>query len=271
MQILAVPLARQRATAKNLFVFVVRASLAEKETGSPARVSFMQRMVNRASDFWISLGRTDVKSMFDWRRRTFALGERIMDSISYEEWELKNIDQQLGGSMREALKAFKEQRETKPLQVEFAPQISSDTETTKSVTYLVKKSAPYHKRMLIYNLIGVVVTSPLFIIPAIPNIPTYYLMWRAWSHWRAGNVSQELKTLLNNDLVEAVPNGALGDLFASEHPFETRGDWELYLTKERIDSLVAYFELSSQVNIDLCRAYDQIVAQMKKDEPKKGE
>ncbi|KAI3620341.1 hypothetical protein CBS9595_002308 [Malassezia furfur] len=271
MQILAVPLAHQRATAKNLFVFVVRASLAEKETGKPARVSFMQRMVNRASDFWIGLGRTDVKSTFDWRRRTFALGERIMDSISYEEWELKNIDQQLGGSMQSLLKAFQEQRETKPLQIEFAPQISSPSETTESVMQLVKKSVPYHRRMLIYNLIGVVVTSPLFIIPAVPNLPTYYLLWRAWSHWRAGSVSRDLTTLLQHDLIEVVPNGALGDQFASEHALETHGDWELYLTKERIESLVAYFELSSQVNIDLCRAYDQIVAQMKKDEPKKEE
>lgn len=57
------------------------------------------RLMNRASAFWIDLGREDQKSTLDWKRRTYTLGEKLMDRIEYEEWALKGVDPTLGPSL----------------------------------------------------------------------------------------------------------------------------------------------------------------------------
>lgn len=264
MQILAVPLARQRATAKTYLFYAVRASQAEKEKGPPIQPSLTQRMMNRASAFWINLGRTDVRSVWNWRRRTFLLGERIMDRVPYQEWELKNIDQELGPSIRSILEAHKQKKETSPLQVEYAPQLTGASEAVNSLGTLEKDRKPYHFRYFLYSMIGIPITAPLFLVPVIPNFVTYYLMWRAWSHWRAYATANELTVLLQKNLIEPVPNSELDDFLAARQASEALNGWDLYLQRDHIVPLVKTFGLSSQGAIDLRRAHEQILQKIQK-------
>lgn len=68
----------------------------EKEEKPPPLTT---RLLNKASDFWIGLGREDQKSIFDWKRRTYNAGEKLMDRIEYEEWALKGVDPTLGPTL----------------------------------------------------------------------------------------------------------------------------------------------------------------------------
>jgi hypothetical protein len=74
---------------------------------------FTKRMMNKASDFWINLGREDQISTFDWKRRTYNMGEKLMDRIDYEEWALKGVDPTLGPSLKplEVVEKRKERKE----------------------------------------------------------------------------------------------------------------------------------------------------------------
>ena len=69
-------------------------------TAAEAKPSIATRLLNKASDFWIGLGKPGVKSTFDWKRRTYNGGEKLMDRIEYQEWSLKGIDPALGPSIR---------------------------------------------------------------------------------------------------------------------------------------------------------------------------
>ncbi|WFC99189.1 hypothetical protein MYAM1_001933 [Malassezia yamatoensis] len=264
MQILAVPLARRRLCSQVQIVYVVRNALMEKQGDRSVKPSYMQRMVNRASDFWVGLGRNDKSSILDWRRRTYRIGERIMDQISYEEWELKNMDTKLGAPIRQLLADHQQQKQVESVKIQYPPQLTDSTQVLNSLSTLSTTHRPLHYRKLMYNILGIIITSPLFIVPGLPNLPTYYLMWRAWSHWRAYSITKEIDLLLENKLMEAIPNAALGDHLAAE-PDENAGhEWQIYLTRDKIEPLVKFFELSSQESIDLHRAQDQISAEVQK-------
>lgn len=49
----------------------------------------------------------------------------------------------------------------------------------------------------------------------IPNLPFFYLVFRAWSHWRALSGSRHIEFLLDNKLVKSKPSPILDELYAS--------------------------------------------------------
>lgn len=49
--------------------------------------------------------------------------------------------------------------------------------------------------------------------PVIPNLPFFYLLYRAWSHWRALAGGRHLKFLLANSLVEPTPSPLLASIY----------------------------------------------------------
>lgn len=64
------------------------------------KLPLVTRVMNKAADFWVGLGREDQKSTLDWKRRTYNLGEKMMDRIEYEEWALKGVDPTIGPSVK---------------------------------------------------------------------------------------------------------------------------------------------------------------------------
>jgi hypothetical protein len=55
----------------------------------------------------------------------------------------------------------------------------------------------------------------------IPNLPFFYLVFRAWSHWRALSGSKHLEFLLGNKLITANPSKILDEMYATgKLPFD---------------------------------------------------
>lgn len=139
MRIIAIPLARARAGVTPVSTFLAQKTpikpsftshkLAEaKENVKSASTSnfskqestntkpleeekkepLSKRIMSKASAFWVDLGREDQKSTFDWKRRTYTLGEKLMDQIEYEEWALKGVDPSIGPTLTHPKGAQKE-------------------------------------------------------------------------------------------------------------------------------------------------------------------
>ena len=100
MKILAVPVARHRNPARLPYITYLP-KLTRPFPGIATTSS--QRMMQFVSNVWTQWGRPDTKSLLDWKNRVYSMGERIMDSIEYEEWALKGIDQVLGPSIQRLL------------------------------------------------------------------------------------------------------------------------------------------------------------------------
>lgn len=52
----------------------------------------------------------------------------------------------------------------------------------------------------------------------IPNIPFFYLVYRAWSHWCALSGSKHLQFLLDKNLLQPVNSGVLDGVYAQSFP-----------------------------------------------------
>ena len=52
-----------------------------------------------------------------------------------------------------------------------------------SLSALAARRTPHHRKYLIWCIVGMPFTAPFALIPVVPNLPFFYLVWRAYSHW----------------------------------------------------------------------------------------
>lgn len=53
---------------------------------------------------------------------------------------------------------------------------------------------------------------------SVPNIPFFYLVYRAWSHWRAIQGGRHLQFLLQSNLLNPTPSPLLDRIYAEQQP-----------------------------------------------------
>lgn len=59
-------------------------------------------------------------------------------------------------------------------------------------------------------------TWPFAIIPIIPNFPLFYVLWRAWSHYKAWRGATYLESLLKLGMITEKPSDALNDIYSAK-------------------------------------------------------
>lgn len=67
----------------------------------------------------------------------------------------------------------------------------------------------------------------LLISNSIPNLPFFYLVYRAWSHWRALSGSKHIQFLINKELIAPTASPILDALYAPGIMRATRGSSSL--------------------------------------------
>jgi len=61
-------------------------------------------------------------------------------------------------------------------------------------------------------------TIPFGLIPVIPNIPFFYLVFRCWSHWRALKGSDHLDFLIDHRLLRPVASAEMEQIYLKTAP-----------------------------------------------------
>jgi hypothetical protein len=119
----------------------------------------------------------------------------------------------------------------------------------------------------------------------VPNIPGFYLLFRAWSHYRAYFGAQHLQFLVENNLYKATPSQQLDAIYAKINSAEgssasaiaskihqriASGEEEVVLlTKDGGKEVATTFEVN-ELGVELERAVEQIEKiVLKKDEADK--
>jgi len=182
-------------------------------------------MLNKASSFWMDLGRTDQKSTFDWKRRTYVLGERLMDRIEYQEWALKGIDPAMGPHLISGKAPDAETQQIDNgipkldhIPLLYPPSLLNPDRLLKSLQNLTDHRTPHHYRRFWYCVVGMPITIPFALVPVIPNLPFFYLVYRAYSHWKAYKSSQYLSNLISQNRVQPTESKELEDIFSQTTP-----------------------------------------------------
>lgn len=171
----------------------------------------------------------------------------------------------------------------------FPPSLLSGNTLLSSLTNLTASRQPHHRQRMIWCIVGMPLTIPFIIVPVIPNLPFFYLVWRAWSHWRAFQSSKYLSDLIKQGRLIPTPSKELDQLLskpaspeeippvstktaeASHKPKEGQSpevskielDSLMILQPFHIKRLSESFKLDRQLSVDLHRARLQTIKAIK--------
>jgi hypothetical protein len=116
----------------------------------------------------------------------------------------------------------------------------------------------------------------------IPNLPFFYLVFRAWSHWRALSGGQHLQFLLDKKLVKPQPSPILDQLYSTgKYPFDKASSLkDQQASKSSGESMVLHISDGKRISealeipelyVELDRAVWQVGKALEADKELKGE
>ncbi|KAI1007184.1 hypothetical protein K3495_g1030 [Podosphaera aphanis] len=165
--------------------------------------SWLDRGTKRAANLWSDWEKKDS----GWQKMVVEYGYRAMKKIPFEEWGLKSIPTL--STRRQTDKMMCERK----VEVAFPQTIIPQRELENILKKLAFERQHLHKSRMIYSFIGMPISTPFMLIPIVPNIPFFYLVFRAWSHWRALSGSRHIEFLLDNKLITPKPLNILDSIY----------------------------------------------------------
>lgn len=168
------------------------------------------KVTTRAATLWANWE----KNESGWQKKVVEYGNKALQRIPYEEWGLKSIPP-LSARRKEDELSGKEN-----IEVSFPSSLIPEVKVTEVLRMLGTERQALHKTRMMWSFVGMPITAPVALIPVIPNIPFFYLVYRAWSHWRALSGSKHIEFLLDRQLINTQPSKILNELYsAGNQPF----------------------------------------------------
>ncbi|KAI1345038.1 mitochondrial K+-H+ exchange-related-domain-containing protein [Xylariaceae sp. FL0016] len=219
-----------------------------------------------------------------WQKKVVDYGNKALRKIPYEEWGLKSVPP-LSTRRREEEILGKEKHH-----LYFPESIIPPTKATDLLRRLSTERESLHKSRLIWCFVGMPISAPFALVPVIPNLPFFYLVYRAWSHWRALAGGRHLQWLVQNKFLTLSSSPVLNTIYPSLLPRATSQDqsaaeskWELpssndtnvegkekmVLTQASGRQLAKALELP-QLEVELERAIWQVENDIQKEKEEKS-
>ncbi|CAB16238.1 mitochondrial hydrogen/potassium transport system protein [Schizosaccharomyces pombe] len=176
MRIIALPLPNQR-----VFLHCYPSEYLAK------KVTIHDKIINRIYKYWDSWSASKSYT----KQKVVSLGNRILHATPYEENFLRAIA---------PVKKLNDTELHQTLYIEHPPNLESSTilaELNRS-----KQLQKTHTNYLIGNIIGLPLTIPFILIPLIPNIPGFYLCYRAYCNFRAIQGSIQLARVMSIENIQ---------------------------------------------------------------------
>ncbi|KAI9645627.1 hypothetical protein NHQ30_006369 [Ciborinia camelliae] len=168
-----------------------------------SEVSLLDKTTTKANNLWASWEKKDS----GWQKKVVEFGNNALKRIPYEEWGLKSVPP-LSKRRREEELAGKEK-----VEVLFPSTFLPQEKVTEVLRTLSTERKQLHKTRLWGSIIGMPIVAPFALVPVIPNLPFFYLCFRAYSHWKALAGSQHIEFLLKENLIASRPSKILDELY----------------------------------------------------------
>ena len=182
---------------------------------APADRSYYDKITIKANETWAAWEK-DEKAVGNWKKKVTFYGNQALKRIPYEEWGLKTIPA-LSAKRKQDIVDGKAKYEV------LFPGLYLPKERVPGILEkLAKDRQSMHRSKLIWSIVIMPFTAPFMLIPVIPNLPFFYVLYRAWSHWKALTGSQHLEFLLKHNLPTPAPSPILDEVYAAGLMYPTR-------------------------------------------------
>ncbi|KAG9238849.1 mitochondrial K+-H+ exchange-related-domain-containing protein [Amylocarpus encephaloides] len=156
-----------------------------------------------------------------WKKKVVDCGNIALKRIPFEEWGLKSIPPLSARLEAEELSGKGN------VEVHFPSKLLPEQTILGVLRKLGTERQSLHRKNMIWSFVAMPISAPIALIPIIPNLPFFYLVFRAWSHWRALSGSKHIEFLLKNHLITPRPSKVLDELYSTgKEPFDVGSDLE---------------------------------------------
>lgn len=255
----------------------------DTKTATQGKPRIDERLVQRATSAWNNFSKSETK----WKQKIVSWANAAMEKIPYDEWSLKTIPAR--SSVLRRLNSSVS-NETTGQQVSTSAANGLNDKNLKAITVIYPKTClsasvvrtrleklssagiSYHTKYMWLSAIGAPLTLPVAIVPIVPNIPGFYLLYRAWSHWCALNGAKHLKFLTEGDHLSFENNVKLDELYQrlmktheNNRSTEAAVNDETLLEEEHINELIEIIDAKDMMG-ELHRAIKQVDKMIKTDQ-----
>ncbi|KAH6659581.1 mitochondrial K+-H+ exchange-related-domain-containing protein [Truncatella angustata] len=173
------------------------------ETKTADSKSYVDKATAKAAKLWAGWE----KKESGWQKTIVNYGNKALQRIPYEEWGLKSVP---------PLSKRRQEEEAHGLEKVEVVYPKSAIPTTKALSVLqtlATERQTLHKQRLTWCIVGMPISAPFALVPVIPNLPFFYLVYRAWSHWRALAGGKHIQWLSENNLLSLAPSPILDKIY----------------------------------------------------------
>jgi hypothetical protein len=188
-----------------------------KPNQSVTSQSYLSRITNKANVTWVAWE----KAESGWKKQVTVYGNKMLDRIPYQEWGLKTIPA-LPSHMRRELQDASGKVGGEKVDVVFPALYLKEGRIRSILDKLASERQGLHRKRMIWSIVAMPFSAPFMLIPIIPNLPFFYLVFRAYSHWKALRGSQHLSHILNHNLLRPHPSPLLDQLYTAGLMHPTR-------------------------------------------------
>ncbi|KAF8249854.1 hypothetical protein K440DRAFT_188928 [Wilcoxina mikolae CBS 423.85] len=176
----------------------------------------------RAAKLWLQWESADK----GWQKKVTEYGNKLFNRIPFEEG-LKSIP---------PLSARRQQREIegKKIEVIYPPSIINEKSVPNVLKQLATERNALHRKRLMWSIVGMPIMAPFGLIPLIPNLPFFYLVYRAFSHWKALSGAKHLEFLVEKSLFQPVKSSALDAVYI-RHTTATTIDSDALVKETKVE------------------------------------
>lgn len=203
MRITYLPLNRQRT-----FLFCQNITLPSVR--KTPRVD--EKMVAKAQKVWHDFETSDK----NWKKTIVRWSNTLLERIPYEEWCLRTIPS-IAKYQRQIKHQFQDELDSKhidptnvlqekvdaevlePVKLCFPTNVLSFEQAQGQLRDITDKALGFHKKRAIWLLILLPFTTPIALIPVVPNLPAFYVMFRIYCHFTAYQGAKHLDFLLKHN------------------------------------------------------------------------
>ncbi|KAK5998609.1 putative C23H3.12c-like protein [Cladobotryum mycophilum] len=172
-------------------------------TTSSERSSYVDKGASWAAKKWSEWEKMER----GWQRKVVGYGNQAFRRIPFEEWGLKSVPPLSARRKAEELTGKEK------VELVFPALAIPEHKAEAVVRMLATERQALHRKRLLWCFVGMPITAPFALVPVIPNLPFFYLVYRAWSHWRALSGGRHVQWLLQNKLLALSPSKELDQLY----------------------------------------------------------